>query len=480
MLAKLRRRFIIITMSLVGAVLLVVLAVSLVSDYQVSMNRINDAIENSLRRGPGNSFIPWIGNTGTERYSDSTLEPPQITEDGEGSFGNSRFPIEGAFVPVYVIGINTYTNEIIIDNSDSVGIDSEILSTALNRITEKLVGSSLDSGISISGHLVDLQLMYKAEVSSDGYVQIAIASVSSVAAESLRNLGVSALIWIGAMLLFFFISLFLSKIVLRPVAEAWEKQRQFISDASHELKTPLTVILANNSLLQANPDKTIKEQMHWLDNTQAEAERMDDLVRNLLLLAQTDEEERTEMANAKSTVNLSALVEQNLLQFETVLFERGIELNSDISEGIQVLGRDDQLSRLLHILLDNASKYASAMPVMNDSIKDAPAIDEHGEANTRAVYKASVYVSLKPTTPGKSSKASKHSAALVVANSGEPIDPASLPHIFDRFYRGDKAHSATDGAGLGLSLAKAIVAAHSGEITAQSDAVNGTVFTVLL
>ncbi|MDR2586862.1 MAG: hypothetical protein LBC23_01195 [Coriobacteriales bacterium] len=286
------------------------------------------------------------------------------------------------------------------------------------------------------------------------------------------------------MVAFFFISLLLSRIALRPVVEAWERQRRFVADASHELKTPLTVILANNSLLLAHPDKTIAEQEQWVNSTQAEAQRMDKLVHDLLLLAQTDDEETSAAAQAASLqpVDLSALTRRGLLQFEAVFFERGISLTADLAEGITLPGNEEQLERLIQILLDNASKYAKA-PEAEGAAKNSEDVESAAEAESAVAVEGATEVGDGAATVHVEllgAPASGQHATLRVTNSGPAIDPAVLPHLFERFYRVDSAHSDTEGSGLGLSLAQAIVKAHHGTIEVSSTPTTGTTFTTTL
>jgi signal transduction histidine kinase len=358
-------------------------------------------------------------------------------------------------------------NSVIIDNSNLVNMEPDLVTTALERVIadwQTTTGGvvSADTNGEVNGNFGDLNLSWKYRYTSDGVLTIALASESPLLEIMLRQTVISGVIWVVAMVVFFFISLLLARFASRPVARAWEQQRQFVADASHELKTPLTVILANNSLIRSDPSKTVGEQEQWIQSTQDEAQRMDGLVRDLLLLAQTDEDNNATVGTSiarpsgggdaqtpeNPQVDLSALVERGLLQFDAVLFERGIELSQSIEPGIKVAGDEEQLERLVQILLDNASKYAgSAKPTVSVSL--------HKNAST-------------------------NKAELVVNNSGEPIAPDAIPHIFERFYRVDSAHSDAEGFGLGLSLAQAIVTEHAGSIGVSSTAENGTTFTVTL
>jgi signal transduction histidine kinase len=504
MLTKLRRRFILITMGLVGLVLLIVLTVSVVSSYQTARARVEQAALEAVNRGLDAWQRPWIGGLGGGLGGSGSGgglgSGGDATGDGSGTGETGRpraqtpsepdastLPQESApFIPVYVVIINSSSFAVLSDNSNFVAIDTSLASEALNRVAEKLEYRGVSPGESLTGLFLDLKLSYRVEVAEDSStLTIALADASSLIDGTLEQAIISALIWLGAMVAIFFVSLLLGRMALRPVAEAWERQRRFVADASHELKTPLTVILANNSLLLAHPERTIAEQVRWVESTQAEAQRMDALVRDLLLLAQTDERDGgTQRASVGAgtgigtdaegapllPVDLSALLRRSLLQFEAVFFERGIGLMTDITDGITAPGNAEQLERLVQILLDNASKYAG-IPAQGTAAADSAGQNPAGQ---NPAGRPAVYVVLRPGTN------TRQHAVLTVVNSGDAIDPAALPHLFERFYRADSAHSDTEGAGLGLSLAKAIVEAHHGTITVASAAPTGTTFTVSL
>ena len=166
----------------------------------------------------------------------------------------------------------------------------------------------------------------------------------------------SLLVGLAALSFFFLISLFLSRLALRPVSRAWEQQNQFVADASHELKTPLTVILANTSIVLSHPEQRVADNQKWLDYIQEESLRMKTLVEDLLFLAKNE----GGRLPAAQRVPFSDLVEGCLLRFESVAFEQGVELTGQVSPGLSLTGDRDSLERLVMILLDNAVKYAGA------------------------------------------------------------------------------------------------------------------------
>ena len=250
-------------------------------------------------------------------------------------------------------------------------------------------------------------------------------------------------IFLLAGFLIFGLSFFLARMSLRPVEHAFSEQQRFVQDASHELKTPLTVILANLSILKSRPASSIQEEMLWIQNTETEARRMQELTERLLFLAKADAKN---MPTRSEVLSLSTLVESTALPFTALAFERKLSLALDISPALSVRGDAQTLAQLLAILLDNALKYA------------APGT----EVTVRLC------------------RQKKH-ALLSVHNNGELIPADALPRLFDRFFRVDKSRArAAGGYGLGLSIAKTIANAHGGDIRADSTAEHGTVFTVTL
>ncbi len=241
----------------------------------------------------------------------------------------------------------------------------------------------------------------------------------------------------GGFLAFLGLSILLARWAVGPVDQAWRRQQQFVADASHELKTPLTVILANAELL-ADPGCTGGERL--AGNILTVARQMRSLVERLLELARMD----AGKGEAQEPVDLSRLVGDALLPFEPVFFEAGLTLESRVEEGIWVRGSGMQLAQAADILLDNARKYA------------AP-----GSA-----------VSLRLERTGRW-------CLLRVATAGEPLTRQERQDVFKRFYRADPARAREGGCGLGLSIAQSIAAAHRGRIWAESGPA-GNVFLIRL
>ena len=236
---------------------------------------------------------------------------------------------------------------------------------------------------------------------------------------------------IGTVAFFVFLAItaVLSQWVVRPVEKAWDQQRQFVADASHELKTPLSVIMANAELLQ-EADYGEEEKKGFSQSILAMTYQMRSLVENMLEIARVDS---GAMDKKRVLLDMSQLVTDAALSMELLYAEKGLKLKSAVPEGITLMGNESQLYQVMDVLLDNARKYSSP--------------------------EGTVYVTLQ--TIG-------YSSLLSVASPGAPITKEEQKHIFKRFYRGDKARAINGSYGLGLSIAQSIVEAHRGKIWVES------------
>ncbi len=243
---------------------------------------------------------------------------------------------------------------------------------------------------------------------------------------------------LAALLVLTGVSYWLAGFAVKPVQQAWQEQKQFLSDASHELKTPLTVILSSAELAAGETDGEKSKQ--YLDNIHAESLRMKDLVENMLTLARAE----SGTALPEEAVDLSDTVLESALVFEPVAFENGKQMEYTVQPELTVSGRGAQLRQVADILLDNAVKYAEAGSPIQMSLR------KEGR-----------------------------NAVLWVENRGETIPPEKLPHLFDRFYRVDESRTGGESFGLGLAIARTIVQGHRGSIGCTS-AEGVTRFTVTL
>ena len=247
---------------------------------------------------------------------------------------------------------------------------------------------------------------------------------------TLRNLLYSCLvIFLGTMVAFLGISVLLSQWAIKPVARAWNQQRQFVADASHELKTPLSVIMANAELMQ-NEDATEDDRVKYAANILNMSYQMRSLVQNMLEMARVD---NGTLKMQLVELDFSQLVCDAVLSFQLLFEEKGLALQHEIQEGIQLHGSEQHLYQIMDVLLDNALKYS------------AP--------------NGTVRVNLQITG---------RNCVLSVSSEGEAISRDDLKNIFKRFYRVDKARVMNGSYGLGLAIAEAVVEAHKGRIWAES------------
>ena len=403
-LKKLRRRFVAIIMALVGSVVIAMVGIS----YSNSLSSLNSIVSRSL---------------------DMALEERNAVPDaaaGSETLGMEHLPV--LWIDVSPTGAKLSSNE------SRLSFDTDSLSDAL--------ADALSSDAN-EGRIAQCHLAWRRESSAFGW-RIAVADTTSIDSERDAQLVKSLELAGAGMLLVFAVAVVLSRWASRPVKLAWEQQHRFVADASHELKTPLAVIIANNEILEKSAPELPEGSRRWIESTQEEAERMRGLIEEMLELARTEEGAGSTRQNVD--VDMSELVEGEALQFDAVAFEHGSSIETNIAPGIHVMGDPEQLERLVKTLVDNACKYA-----------------ERGTEVDVALVRRGGLVELE------------------VSNAGEPIPAEDLPHIFDRFYRSDKARArSTGGFGLGLAIAKGIVESHGGRISASSSAESGTTFTVRL
>ena len=252
--------------------------------------------------------------------------------------------------------------------------------------------------------------------------ELIIINIEDINAKLILSAQVSILIFVLIELLTVYIVKMLTNWLIRPVEEAFLKQKQFIFDASHELKTPLSVIMTSAECLSKNPKET-----KWLDNIQSETERMNKLVLDLLNLAKYDNSYENRVL---SVIDLSKLVEKSVLTFESLIYDKGLNLKYHIDQDVNFKCVDSEMKQLIEILVDNAIKHAyDKSTITVDLIKK------------------------------------KDEISLVVKNRGDKIPKEEQSKIFERFYRSDNSRNRNENRfGLGLAIAKNIVLSHNGKI----------------
>lgn len=247
----------------------------------------------------------------------------------------------------------------------------------------------------------------------------------------LLSLGIGTVCWAGMLLL---VTL-LSKRAIRPVAENMQRQKQFITNAGHEIKTPLAIIQANTEAMEL-----YNGENKWSRNIRAQITRLTGLTNNLLALARMEEEKQTTFA----PVGLSRIIEESVASFAESLQLRGITMQLDVAPNVTVTGSRDQLGQLVSILLDNAAKYTNTGGFVQVQLR-----------------LAEKYVQLS------------------VANSVDRLPDVPAQKLFDRFYRADDARTQkSGGCGIGLSVAQTVVELHGGKLIAAYEGLNHICFTV--
>lgn len=293
----------------------------------------------------------------------------------------------------------------------------------IQNIVDAALQSERETGV-----LDEFDLRYLKTVTPKGYTVV----FSDTTAEdaTIRQLLYSCvLILFAATAVFFGISIFLSAIVIKPVEIAWNQQRQFVADASHELKTPLSVIMASAELMQGE-DSSEEERRKYARNILNMTYQMRTLVENMLKMARVD---NGSVKMNFEDLDFSQLVTDALLSFSLLYEERMRKIDSYVQEDMHVYGSEQHLYQVMDVLLDNALKYS----------------DPGGTVRVDLVQNGRFCI-------------------LSVESPGEPISKDDLKNIFKRFYRADKARAMDGSYGLGLSIAEAVVLMHKGKIWAQS------------
>lgn len=417
MLKKLKRKFVLIIMILVGAVLVLVLGGTFVSAALTQQSMIDDALDHSLS-------------------GDIHDGPSLFTNDPDERDEQPR-------ANMLVVSVDVSEDGVVLASNRSNVLVSE---DTLRTVIDEALSTEADGG-----RIGNLHIQWKRELKGSGAYRVAMADTSAADLGLERQLTQDLVIIAVALAALLAIAWGLSSWALTPVSRAWDQQRQFVADASHELKTPLAVIIANTEIL-AKDEGIPKESRRWVESTQDEAGHMKGLVEELLELARADETKLGDGSGVlhEERVDFSDLVEDAALEFDAIAFEHGSEIKDDIAEGVFVEGDREWLGRLVKILIDNACKYAAVGTPVTVSLS---------KEGKRCVY--------------------------AVNNQGSVIPPDELEHVFDRFYRSDKARSREDGQnakgfGLGLAIAKGIAESHRGTISATSTAEAGTTFAVRL
>ncbi len=419
MIKNLRKRFIFAAMASTFGVLFVIMSILNIANYARIVSRADDTLSE------------LVGNNGQfdrrdflkEKVKTNADSQPPDKPDGKS---NDKFSPETPFQTRYfsVVVSDGAVESYSLDNIAAVD-ESEAESYAL-----KILGDGSDSGFT------DIY-RYRVADCEDGTRIIFVDCRQEL--ESFRNtlvysVGVSLLGFLAV----FMLVLFWSKKIFKPVAESYSKQKRFITDASHEIKTPLTIIDANTEVIEM-----VNGESEWTKNTRDQVKRLTALTNQMVALSRLDENPEPK---EKAKFDLSDVAYEVIDHFSSLSEVRGKKISADIEDGIKYVGDENSIRQLISILVDNAMKYA--------------------------VESADISISLK--RDGRKVK-------FVLKNLTDGMEEGSQDILFERFYRPDSSrNSETGGSGIGLSLAKSIVESHKGRITARCDGDGYITFQVTL
>ena len=398
MIYRLQRRFILICTVSVLTVIALVFGVILVLNIS-SMNRNMDMLADRVSEGGGR----FPGSFGEMMPHDK--KPPRNEQNFD--FITPETPFSTRHFTVF------FDKKGKVDQTFTESIYAIDEDTAI-EYAQKVMDSGEERGW-MSNY------RYKVFSAEMGYGVVFVDGSMSRSA-MMQSMTIAGIVLLGCAALVLILIFLLSKKAVKPIAESYEKQKQFVTDANHELKTPLTLILTNLDIAEAELGKN-----EWLDDIRSEGHRMAELVNQLVALSRMDEE--GQQMNI-TEVSLGVLVADTVSEFEPLAKDRGKALTASIDKEITCFGDEALLHRLVGILMDNAIKYC----------------DQGGEISV-TLHRGRRVV-------------------LTVENTYSAVGEIELHRLFDRFYRADKARKFTGGYGVGLSMAKAIVEKHKGEITA--------------
>ena len=426
-----RKRFVFISMSLISFVLLTVFIVLEITAYYHHCSELRSTMSHVLqpisgRLGIDDAGPPAVPGDTPPAAPDAPMGPANSKAQAQRLFrgGNSQI--------ITVLVKNDSNEHIIVSREDSEISDSEI---------QAAIPDALAADKSF-GTLPDHNLIFYKEADAN-CMKIALTQTSYITQRVWRSIATYGLIFLLSFAVFLFVTVRLSKFASRPMERAMQLERRFVADVSHDLKTPITVILANNSILKSNANAAVATQMQWVDSTEAAAKNMMHLIDEMLTLSSLDERAARTPGSGMDAVSLSSAAEKAELQMESIAYDRKITLNAEIRDGLFVRATADDLDRICSGLLENALKYEPA----------------GGEVTMTL-------------------EANKKKAVLSIRNRSSVIAEEEQPHIFERFYRGDKARDTKQGHGLGLPIIKQITDLIGAAVSVRSTEMDGTTFRV--
>ena len=419
MIRDLRKKFILVAMLSTMLVLTAIMGVVNFSNYREMLDRA-DEMTALLEQNDGK-----FPEEPSWHEQDDTETPPAKPENDEKD--KSRFSVETPFETRYFTVTVDENGEVTDCDLDRIAAVDEETAEEYTQTAQQKNKTTGFQGI----------YRYRVTETEDGAKYVFLdcrREISNFRTVLVTTISVSLL---GLAEVFVLVVIF-SRMVFRPVEESIQKQKRFITDASHELKTPLTIIDANIEVMEMESGES-----QWTKSTRKQIQRLSGLVQQLVTLSRLDEEKGLE---EKCEFNLSEAVSECVQPYESLAQTREKNLTLNIEEDITYTGDERSIRRLAGILMDNAVKYSS----------------ENGN------------ITLTLKKKGKK-------IFLEVYNDADDLPQGKLDVLFERFYRLDSSrNSGTGGSGIGLSMAKAIVQAHKGKITAENKNGRGLTITVIL
>lgn len=448
MIKNLRKRFIFAAMTSTFGVLFVIMSILNIANYSRIVSRADETLSeladnngefdsrDFMKRkfkagtdgqitddgGADDPVADIQGSTDNSVDRAGNSQPPEKPDGKKSEMFSPETPFQTRYFSVVIAdgAVESYS----LDNI--AAIDEEDAETYALQIIDEGSGSGF----------IDIY-RYRVADCDDGTRIIFVDCRQEI--ESFRNtlvysVGVSLLGFLAVFLLV----LFWSKKIFKPVAESYEKQKRFITDASHEIKTPLTIIDANTEVIEM-----VNGESEWTQNTRDQVKRLTALTNQMVALSRLDENPEP---REKAEFDLSDVAYEVIDHFSSLSEVRGKKISADIDDGIKYTGDENSIRQLISILVDNAMKYA--------------------------VESADIDISLK--RDGRKVK-------LVLRNLTEGMSEGTQDILFERFYRPDSSrNSETGGSGIGLSLARSIVESHKGKISARCDKEGYITFQVIL
>lgn len=334
------------------------------------------------------------------------------------------------FTPLFIVDVDPQTKNIFSIIKSNVSIDDESLNYAVNSA----MNSNKNSGV-----INDLSLRFIKKTQNYS-VKLAFMDISREISSKASLLLVFVFTGLLAFAAILVISLVLSSMALKPVAEAWTSQKQFIADASHELKTPLAVLIANMDILENNENETVKSQQKWIKGSKSVAFQMKNLIEEMLFLAKSD---AGKIETSVERVNVSDTLISKILSMEAIAYEKKVTMDyENVQDELYAKLDEKQLAQLFAILIDNACKYSKENTVIKFALKKE-----------------------------------QEKIKFAINNYGEVMSKGDIKNIFERFYRIEKSRNKEQGGyGLGLAIALKIADANKIRIWVQSNEQNGTTF----